>query len=152
MKKFIQRLTVMSAAIMLFCVTTAAQSVKSTSTNEVKSKKNLVELNSSPITFSPATMCFVYVGEKVDVYVYLPAGYDDFNFENNSGLTDCYRAEKCIVNGQLAIRIHGESNKLFTDIKKRTLTISGIEEKPEYNTKSTASIPMGSIEVWVSCK
>lgn len=151
MKTLIKRMVVTSVALVLFCVCAVAQNENNAPTNKEKSATNAAVINSSGITFNPSP-CFVYAGEKVDVFVTLPIGHDDIQFENNTNSGEYYTAEICLVNNRLAIRVRGKADKIFTGIIEETIIISAIKKKNEYDTRSNNSNPTGSLTVLIAHK
>ena len=151
MKTLIKRMVVMSAALVLLCVCAVAQNENNVPTNKEKSATNAAVINSSGITFNPSP-CFVYAGEKVDVFVTLPAGYDDIQIENNTNISEYHTAEICLVNNRLAIRVRGKADKIFTGIIEETIIVSAIKKKNEYETRSNNSYPTGSLTVLIAHK
>ena len=151
MLKSIKKMTVMSVALVLFCASAIAQIKNNTPVNESKSNTNIAVANSSGITFSPSP-CYVYQGEKVDVFVTLPEGYDRIQFVNGSGEGEYYTAEICLVNNHLAIRVTGKTDKVFKGIQEETITISAMRELPNYNTRNNNSDPTNSFTVLIKHK
>lgn len=88
----------------------------------------------------------------MDVFVTLPIGYDDIQFENNRNSGEYYTAEICLVNNRLAIRVRGKADKIFTGIIEETIIISAIKKKNEYDTRSNNSNLTGSLTVLIAHK
>ena len=136
MNQILRQMAVMSLALVLLCACAVTQ-------NESRSNTNIAVANSSGITFSPSP-CEVYQGEKVDVFVTLPEGYDRIQFVNGTGTGEYYTAEICYVNNRLAIRVTGKSDKVFKGIQ---------EETQEYCYDIAESIPnRGAIVEYLSRK
>lgn len=151
MYQTLKKSVVMSLALVLLSVSAVAQNKKNTPVNESRNNTNVTVVSSSGITLSPSP-CFVYVGEKVDVFVTLPEGYDRIQFENETGEGEYYTAEICLVNNRLAIRVTGKADKVFKGIQEETLTISAMPELPNYNTRNNNSVPTESLTVLIAHK
>ena len=148
MNQILRQMAVMSLALVLLCACAVTQNEKNTPINESRSNTNIAVANSSGITFSPSP-CEVYQGEKVDVFVTLPEGYDRIQFVNGTGTGEYYTAEICYVNNRLAIRVTGKSDKVFKGIQEETITISAMRELPNYNTRNNNSDPTESFTVFI---
>lgn len=90
MKKFIQRFAVMTAAFMMFCVTTAAQSGKSTENTRSGSSGVTVSPNSFTLAPGEYALAFITLEEGYE-HPFLIYDGDDFQIDEEI-ITDSFEA------------------------------------------------------------
>ena len=137
MKKFIQRFAVMSAVFMMFCVTTAAQSGKSTENTRNGSSGVIVSPNSFTLTSGEYGLSFVTLEEGY-AHPFLIYDGEDFQIDEEI-ITDSFEA--VLLNDGTIVIMAFNVKKIVEDVFY-VRALSPLDDELSRNTRTVWGTPI----------